>query len=591
MNRLLIPAWHYRACAVVERVWGWSPAEEAVLLSLNRAPGSSEDVASALDLPRQVVSAAVARLMHHGLLDFRLEGQPALVLSEAGNASIHSGLALPERTEHRELGISLVYEKLGHSIFRFKNVRGCWRNTKFKRADAYRIEIPKNEPVETYETMEERAWYLVRKSLRTGEMEHSIQTTDARLVPGLLEIDLDDAQAGVFPEGTKPELREAVHRIVASKKTPRLKVTKPNGYPSEQFETTFHPDQLILGGPAQLDRAEAIIDAAQADIFILSTFVASQNDQKQRAQRERLWSALDRAVERGVRCHLFYGTSTDGVEQHTQAIEELRVRLCKVARATEDVLVHYRSIHSHTKLLAADDGVGGAVVALGSCNWLQSPFRACELSIELRKGEAAAQGLDLFAAVLSNSPEATRSIDTLRAMAAEVRRQRSSVFKLGPQESMDVRASMKLVLAHQHDPLLRKVAHGKHHQIMCASHRLGATMVPAIFNPLRTNQLDVGERRVLYSRVSGPTKKRHVRAEKEKHEKQVTTLSLRNPEIHAKFLLWGTDDFVVTSMNWGSQQGDVSAPYDEVGVHVTAPGAATSLLEALKEHLPQLSSI
>ena len=199
MNRLLIPAWHYRACAVVERVWGWSPAEEAVLLSINRAPGSTEDVALALNLPRQVVSAAVARLMRHGLLEFRLEGQPALVLSEAGQASVHSGIALPERTEHRELGISLVYEKLGQSIFRFKNVRGCWRNTKFELADAYRIEIPKNERIETYETMEERAWYLVRQSLRTGEMEHSIQTTDARLVPGLLEINLDDAQAGVFP--------------------------------------------------------------------------------------------------------------------------------------------------------------------------------------------------------------------------------------------------------------------------------------------------------------------------------------------------------------------------------------------------------
>ena len=376
-----------------------------------------------------------------------------------------------------------------------------------------------------------------------------------------------------------------------SKKTPRLKSKKPDGYASEHFETTFHPDQLILGGPAQLDRAEAIIDAAQAEVFILSTFVASQNDQKQRVQRERLWSALDRAVERGVRCHLFYGTSTDGVEQHTQAIEELRMRLCRVARATEAVIVHYRSIHSHTKLLAADDGKGGAVVVLGSCNWLQSPFRACELSFELRRGEAAAQGLDLFAAVLSISPEATRSIDTLRAMAAEVRRWRSSVFSVGPRGAKDVGATMKFVLAHQHDPLLRKVAHGKHHQIMCASHRLGATMVPAIFNPLKANRMDVGERRVLYSRVSGPTKKRHVRAEKGKNEKQVTTLSLRNPEIHAKFLLWGTDDVVVTSMNWGSQQGDVSTPYDEVGVHVSAPGAATSLLEELKEHLPQLSSM
>jgi len=50
---------------------------------------------------------------------------------------------------------------------------------------------------------------------------------------------------------------------------------------------------------------------------------------------------------------------------------------------------------------------------------------------------------------------------------------------------------------------------------------------------------------------------------------------------HAKFLLWGDDDIVVTSINWCSWTSPPDAPFGEIGVHISRPGLARQLAERL----------
>lgn len=590
MTRLLIPAWHFRGRAIVERVWGWSPVEEAALLHLRRAPGTGEDLATALAVPRQVAGAALERLMRHGLIELRFDDVPAFVLTPSGDAAIQTQRALPKRIEQRELGISLIYEKLGDSVLRNRDAR--WRPIETNISDALVVGFPANDFTETFETMEARVWGLVKQSLRTGEVERAIRTTDARILRGYLEIDLASARLGIMPNGASAELKNSVSQILKSGKVPRL-TARPNHRLAldTEFKTTFHPDQFVLGGAAHLAKFEAIVDGAREDVFVLSTFVAGQDDLLEKRSRERLWSALDRAVGRGVRCHLFLGTSDQEASRHAEAMVGLHKRLVRVARSPEQVLAHYGSVRTHAKLLAADDGTGGAVVVIGSCNWLHSPFRAFEMSLELRAGEAVARGLDLFAQTIACNAQTTRSVDVLRAMGSELRRLRTGTFTLGMGELEEVGARMRIVYAHEHDPLLRRIAHERHARVICASARLGANMVPAIFDPLKESRVEVGESQILYSRYGGPIKKRHVVAAEAQTQGAVKTLAMKDPQLHAKFLLWGDNDVVVTSMNWGSQQGDPAAANDELGLHVSAPGAARDLVAALRSHLPLLEEM
>jgi hypothetical protein len=68
---------------------------------------------------------------------------------------------------------------------------------------------------------------------------------------------------------------------------------------------------LIVGGDQLLERFERIVGQAQSDIFVLSTFVAPQSDEKYTERHERVRKALEQACQRGVRCHVFYGTTLD----------------------------------------------------------------------------------------------------------------------------------------------------------------------------------------------------------------------------------------------------------------------------------------
>lgn len=51
---------------------------------------------------------------------------------------------------------------------------------------------------------------------------------------------------------------------------------------------------------------------------------------------------------------------------------------------------------------------------------------------------------------------------------------------------------------------------------------------------------------------------------------------------HAKFLLWGDNDIVVTSLNWGSWRTSPDFPQGEIGVHVRRTGIARDVIERLK---------
>ena len=62
-------------------------------------------------------------------------------------------------------------------------------------------------------------------------------------------------------------------------------------------------------------------------------------------------------------------------------------------------------------------GQGGAVVLLGSCDWLSSPFSAVEVSAELTENQAAAIGLDLRRSIVATLSSARRSVETLQFMA------------------------------------------------------------------------------------------------------------------------------------------------------------------------------
>jgi hypothetical protein len=576
--KIYLPAWHYRARAIVQRTWGWSPIEEMILLALDRTPGTIEDLATSLGVPIQVAGSTIARLMQFGLVELRLSPVPQLAISSVGQDFIRLGGALPERTEDREIHISLVLEKVGHSVFRNRDVETAplYRMT---HAD-HKVNFPPG-PDETDDTMAVRVTQLVAGMLRPGEWLRGVQTINSVLERKYLAIELNDVKNGLLPDGASQDLIGALQATIRTGILPEASDPQPSR--SVTVDTMIGVDQLIVGGEQHLECFERVVSQAEEDIFVLSTFVTPHGE-KYTERHERVRKALEQAAQRGVRCHLFYGTALDADRKNAIAMQELNVRLSSVRRARGFVFTQRDSVRSHVKCLAADDGHGGAVVVLGSSNWLSSPFSALEVSVELTENRAAAAGLDLLRSIVSPLSSASRSIETLQFIASDLRRSRSALTS-SADAGASIPVQMSILQADDHERLIRKVAHEADERFVCCTNKVGAPMVPALFNPAEIAGRRLDDVRVYYSRQTGPIKRRHVKAHRERLHGVVDLIALEDPQVHAKFLLWDRDHVVVSTMNWGSQSGSPDNPLDEIGLHLEGSGLATSLLAKFEDQL------
>ncbi|MBU2147692.1 MAG: hypothetical protein KKD02_15225 [Alphaproteobacteria bacterium] len=572
MNNIYIPAWHYRAPGIVQRTWGWSPVEEMILLSLDRSPGTINDVTQTLKIPRQVVGSTVARLMQFGLVEVRMSPQPVLSASSVGHDFIRTGRALPERSTDREIGISVVYEKVGLSVFRTRDVDTI-SVTKLPATGAI-IRFPDGEPPETHYSMMQRVNEFMVGMLRQGEWLRGVQANSSFLEPKFLVLDLDEVRAGLFPQGASDQLVEALKTTIKTGVLPRT--TTPLPERPATIATRFGVDQLIIGAEQHLQRFEQIVGAATSNIFVLSTFVASQSDEKGRDRRERIVRSLEDACRRGVRCHLFFGTSLDRAK-HATAMQELFLRLSATRQTRGYLLVQRDPVESHAKFLVADDGHDGAVVLMGSCNWLHSPFSAVEVSAELTETQAVAEGMDLLREIVSKLSSASRSVETLQFMASELRRQRNILST--PEDAQVPVATLTILHAADHQRLLRVAAHDAQQRFVCCTNKVGANMVPALFDPAEVAGRRLSDVRIYYSRRTGPVKRGHVTKHRERLHGIVDLIGVPEPQLHAKFLAWDSDHVVVSSLNWGSQSGLEDNPLDEIGLYLEGPKLATSLLE------------
>jgi phosphatidylserine/phosphatidylglycerophosphate/cardiolipin synthase-like enzyme len=240
-------------------------------------------------------------------------------------------------------------------------------------------------------------------------------------------------------------------------------------------------------------------------------------------------------------------------------------------------------------MLIADDGATGGRALLGSCNWLQSPFQAHELSIELRDDEMVANCLELLQATTSAVPSARGSRDAMQAMEFALRRAKPRLVVPTAHENT-VAAQLTLLAAPDHLPLLRRAAHEEaRFRFVCMTHKLGAPMVSNLLDPAQAAGERIEDVRAYYSLPTGPVKKRHVR---DAAERLAGTVKLEpsargSPMLHAKVLLWDDDDVVVTSFNWGSQSASEDSPLDEIGLHLRGSGLAQTLHVRLLDRIGQ----
>ncbi|MEK9285305.1 phospholipase D-like domain-containing protein [Bradyrhizobium sp. ISRA442] len=570
-----IPVRRVSARAVIEKGRGWSALDEFVLWSLSREAMSASRLADDLDIPRRVILEIIVRMMRFRLLEAVLIGGfPAFQTTTFGAAVVAGGSEIPTDKQRISRNVSFVYDTITGTVFSRRDVAakraGVILSLRQKGVDVRDIEVrgalPKTTPQENFARIQEVLREDEKLLFFDGDTFVERQNEFMLVV-------VDGASMRNLPDRAPQSLKQEIVRIAASTDSARPIVVA--SHIQEEAEkvlpdpiaATFEIDGLVFGGDAHREIFRRILERAKRRMFLHSTFL--------RVAGFANWlDEIRDAVRRGVKIDLFWGAGAPDSPNEKAFLQAAEISKLIAADDVlrERVRIHLRSTGSHSKLIIADDGDEGYVAVVGSCNWLYTSFERFELSCEFRDPHLIAEIADGFGAMVAR-PGFKPEIGTELYILARALRRR-------PESTGNHRA--RVIAGQAHEAILREASGGAPSRFLVASDKFGNS---AFANAIIPAEVAAATARtepvVIYGStaglVSGPVA---AGLTIDVRERGVRLLRIAEG-FHAKFLLWGEDDIVVTSINWCSWTSPPDAPFGEIGVHISRPGLARYLAERL----------
>ena len=577
MRPVFISAIRWRFRAFVARQQRWTSLHEAVLLQLVRTPASMSELSKKLSIEPQVLTATISRLMRAGLVELNFEdGIGRFRATGLGVDLIASGAEPRVDEETRPRPVSSVFLPLTGSIMRTSDVR--FVPLKDERLNTGML-IPLAQRMNNREQMEtiyDRLTEAVR--LRPNEVVRSIDPKSIDIRDGYVEVrqeTLTNLAGGAARKVAKiVKSRRAGVPVEIIPPTDR----KPSVLPPQTIR--WNPDDIVIGGSAHRLLLKRIVDAATERVVILSTFIDVNNV-------DEIWPIFESAADRGVHIDFLYGVAGEDAAKHSERAQILATRALSSRQPTR-IRMHKQSVASHAKFLIADDGKGGYLAVVGSCNWLSAPFRAVEISCVLGQPCLVAQIAGMCRRIFANT---RLSIDLVSFLGTLSRWGDAAVPRSLSSDTEE--CTVRIISANEHAGIVRRAAAEANDRLIVCSHRFGSSAEQAMLVAAANAARKVADLRVLYTQIRKPQFRSDVTALRHEYEPQgvkfvhLDTQKGRIP-IHGKFLLWDSDDIVITSLNWASATVGDQDLTSEIGLHLSGPYVGDSIFQKLEKLVPQI---
>ncbi len=579
---IAIPAFRLSCMVGIDKGRAWSVVDEVMLWANARESRTISDLSKASGLPHQVVVASLARLMRFRLVEVTVDQKGASFRASAyGREIVESGRTLPFFPKREKKRVSFVVEQVTGTFFPTGLVRIVSKDALNNDPDPDVRVIVVNEggPPMTHEANLSRLSQIAARG-----WEEQLAFVDGRTAimrNEYMVVKIVDGVPRNLPETADDALKAVVAKVSAlGKGNPQVPINYRGPVAQSDAQPiprpcSFDSKDLVIGGSAQLTCLRELIASAQTRVLIHSTFL-DHNKFKD------LLDDIRAACLRGVTFDLLWGAEVEeGVENRNATSAAV---IAKAVREDRDVQrrfhVHARSTGSHAKILLADTEHGDWVAAVGSCNWLSTPFRAVELTAVLRDPHVVADVAVSLQRMLGRRGLSDDIATEMAFLATELRRLPASTGQ----------ARVTLVVGDGHDAVMRQASGAAARRVMVGTHRLGSTARPGMVMPaeaaVQRANVDVT---LIYTQASGPLKNRHARTLTEEAAGNGLRLYKAPIPLHGKFVAWDDDDVVVTSLNWGSARSDADFPQADVGVHVSAPGIGLHVTQTIESIFPALA--
>jgi hypothetical protein len=580
---IAIPVRRMSAKVVFEKGRGWSAVDELILWSLSKAPMSAATLAQKSQLPRRVIIEVIVRMMRFRLVEAVLvEGVPAFQTTDRGSAVVASGAQIPTAKRRMSRHVSFVVDRITGTVFLKTDVRLETASTiaflRNKGFDVRDIEVSGSSLMTSPKANIVRFQKVLRRdeSLLFFDGDTVVERDDEYM---MVTVDGEDVDG--VPEKTPATLLEQIKLVATSSATVRPIVVPSLVRGDDESELPalrpmhFEVGDLIFDHDEHRRAFTEAIGGAKRRILLHSTFL--------RKDAFLAWRHEFRAaVRRGALVDIFWGSGTSE-NPNEKTIVEAAAIANEIARddvLRERVRVHLRSTGSHSKLIIVDDGEGGFAAIVGSCNWLYTGYDRFELSLKLREPRLVADVMDRFSSLIAR-PGFKPEIGAELFITARNLRER---------EVAGGSHQARIISGAAHEAILREASGAPAGRFIVASDKLGNSAFPNAIIPAEVAAAAVKSSPVvIYGNATGKVSGKDASELTHDVRDRGVRLLRVSKGFHAKFLLWGDDDAVITSLNWCSWTTNADAPNGEIGVHVKRTGIARDLEMRLKFIWPELT--
>lgn len=585
---IAVPVYRFSCKVGIDRGRAWSAIEEIILWSITRTSKTISALVEEANLPHQLVIASIARLMQFRLVEVAVvDDQVTFRASGYGFKVITSGESLPFFPKRVSRRVSFVIERTSGDFFPTRQVR-LMSSHRLDNEAKNGVNVRKIRVEGTGPSISHEANLNRLSEIAAWGWDERLAVVDGRTASmrddEYMVLRVIDGEPQWMPPSAGQELRRIVSDAAALPiGTTLIPVNYSGPVEEEDSEPTLHsctfdPSDLVIGGTAQRTCLESLIQKSHRRIIIHSTFLDAK-------RFSALIDHIRAACLRGVMFDLLWGAEKD--DDTAQRNASAALEIAKIVREDKDMKgsfhVHLQATGSHAKLILLDTAEDGWIAGVGSCNWLSSPFNAVECSVVIRNQHAVA---DVAVALQHLAGRRGLSDNIATEMAILARDLRRAPVASGADK-------ISVVIGDMHNRLIREASSSATRRFIVGSNRLGSTARPgALMQGEVAAERDGVRVAILYTFTAGPLKNRHARALADEAKSHGVTLTkTRKINLHGKFVLWDSDDVIVTSLNWGSASTGSDFPLGEIGVHIRATGIAEHALTLLEEIFPELTEV
>lgn len=561
----------------------WSIVEHLLLDALAKREWSTKALSEHGGLPRRVVIEAFIRLMRAGWVELSIDaGEVRFRATEIGKVAV-SHSELPKLSDLQKRPTNYILDTVCGEIFRNRDLLTQSED-----------EIRKTLGGQPSVWVKPRSWH---SQVEVNEALRVLLDPDETFVSGqpggiyrrwvTVVVRGGRIISGLPETRSLNELRQVVlEAAMEADNESEVTVEPSDEHEFEQKNASkalvqgidFSLKDLVLGGEAHKKTLHRLIEAANTNVFIHSTFISTSRVLD-------LLPSIQMAVEKGVHIYIFWGQNEnpDELASTRSAIGEIRKNLEFQALA-EHVTIQPFSTGSHSKLLLADAGSAGEYVAvLGSCNWLTSGFASYEASVLFRDPKIVNELVRCFGRLVCMH-------DGLWSeLAGEIALISQSLQSAQRSKSV---GEGSIIVGSQHNELVLRARDEAKKSILLTSHRLGVAAGSGILAPLQSAATDNPQLSVdvLYCHKTAPVRgSDERRLTMEATSLGVSLVQIPSPRIHAKLLVWDDDNAVITSLNWLSADQTQNSSMGEIGVHLQVPGVGRYIAEHLRAEIASAS--